>query len=87
MLQWIANGVGALAGLAWLSAAVHALMLLPHRSDEVSLGTLLMSGFRFYQRETWKPSGHVYYRRFIGSVLAFVLLLAVTMIFTVLRAA
>lgn len=70
----------ALAGLAWLSAAVHALLLLPHRRDEVSLASLLLRGHLFYRAETWKDSGQAIHRRFLGSALGFfvcVLLLVV----------
>lgn len=63
--------VAGLAGIAWLSAFVHGLMLLSHRRDEHSLGSLMFHGHLFFSRDTWKPSGHAIHRRFLGSALAF----------------
>ncbi|MFO0684259.1 MAG: hypothetical protein U0234_19555 [Sandaracinus sp.] len=71
MLSTLTTLVGAIAGLAWLSAVVHALLLLPHRQDGVSLPSLLVRGHLFYRAETWKDSGRAIHRRFLGSVLGF----------------
>lgn len=63
-------GIGA---LAWLSTAVHAVLLLSHRAEGVSLFTLAFSGYRFFQRDTFKPSGHAIHQRFLRSAAAFAL--------------
>lgn len=73
MVQLVATAVGALAMLAWLSATLHALLLLPHRREEHSLVALAFQGWRFYARDTWKESGHALHRRFLASTLAFFL--------------
>jgi hypothetical protein len=62
---------GALAGLAWLSAVIHVLMLLPHRQDGVSLGSLAFNGYKFFVASTFKTSGHGLHRRFLISGAAF----------------
>ncbi|UJR86145.1 hypothetical protein [Sandaracinus amylolyticus] len=71
MAELLVTGIGTLALIAWLSTLVHALLLLPHRRDDVSLGALFFSGWRFYVRDTWKPEGHTIHRRFLGSAGAF----------------
>jgi len=86
MAQLIAIGIGALALVAWLSTLVHALLLLPHRRDDVSLGALLVSGWRFYARDTWKASGHDVHRRFLGSAAAFFALVLAGIVTAVLAA-
>ncbi|AKF10447.1 hypothetical protein [Sandaracinus amylolyticus] len=86
MAQLLAIGIGALAFLAWLSAAVHALLLLPHRRDDVSLGALFFQGWRFYARDTWKESGHAVHRRFLGSTGAFFALVLAGIVVSVLAA-
>jgi hypothetical protein len=73
--QWVAIGIGALAFVAWASTLVHGLLLLRHRVDHISLTTLFFSGWRFYQQDTWKPSGWPIHRRFVVSALAFFVIL------------
>ena len=63
--------MGALAFLAWISTVIHAALLLRHRADHISFTSLLFSGWRFYQQETWKPSGWPIHRRFLASALMF----------------
>lgn len=61
-----------LAGLAWLSAAVHAIMLVPHRRPGLTVGQLVVGGYRFFQAETFSEAGLKLHRRFMTSVLMFV---------------
>lgn len=69
--------------LAWLSAAVHALLLVSHRRDDITLFSLAWRGILFYRADTWKPSGAGLHRRFLISVAA----LAGCILGTVLAAA
>ncbi len=86
MLHVIAIVIGGLAVIAWLSAAVHALLLLPHRREEHSLFALAFQGWRFYSSDTWKESGQAIHRRFVGSTLAFFLLIVAVIITAMLTA-
>lgn len=67
-MQTLAFIASSLAGLAWLSAAVHAFMLVPHRRPELTVGQLVLGGYRFFSVET----GRNLHRRFMGSALVFV---------------
>lgn len=80
MLQVLGAVVAGLAGLAWLSAAVHSLLLLSHRAEEHSLLGLMFNGWRFYSRDTFKPSGWPLHRRFLMSVGAFFGLVLLTIV-------
>lgn len=55
----------------WLSAAVHAFLLLSHVAPPHTAMSLLFQGFRFFQSETFLPSGHAIQRRFLISVATF----------------
>jgi hypothetical protein len=85
-MQWLGMFLLLAAGLAWLSAATHALLLLPHRSDEVSVWALAVQGHRFYRQSTWKPSGHALHARFVRSALAFFALVVLGMIVSAIAA-
>jgi hypothetical protein len=63
--------IGLLAVFAWLSAALHAALLLVHRRDEHSLLGLALNGYRFFLQDTWKPSGHALHGRFVKSAMMF----------------
>ncbi len=70
----IAAGVfGVVAVLAWLSAALHAVLLLGHRRDDISLFALAWRGYLFFAPDTWKESGRGLHRRFLRSALVFFL--------------
>lgn len=56
---------------AWLVAAVHAFLLLRHVAPPHTATSLLFQGFRFFQQETFLPSGHALQRRFLGAVAVF----------------
>lgn len=70
---WIGDVFAAALVLTWFSTFVHGLMLLPHRRDDISLGALLVGGWRMYRADTWKPSGRALHRRFLLSAGAFTL--------------
>lgn len=79
-MGWMVGITGGLAAIAWASAFMHMLLLLSHRRDDVSLASLLSNGYRFWSRDTWKPSGHAIHARFLGSGLAFFVLVLVTFV-------
>ena len=56
-----------IAGLAWLSAAVHAIMLVQHRRPEVTVGQLVFGGYRFFSAQTFTEAGKPTHRRFLIS--------------------
>ena len=60
-----------LAALAWLSAAVHAVLLVPHRRPDVTVGQLVVGGHRFFSADTFSQSGSSLHRRFMQSTLVF----------------
>jgi hypothetical protein len=80
MVGTVLGTIGALAGIAWLSAVVHALLLIPHRQDHVSAFQLVFQGYRFYQAGTWKESGRALHRRLLLSAAAFAVLLIAEML-------
>lgn len=57
----------------WSSAVVHAVWLLGHLAPGMSVSKVLFQGYRFYQRETFAPSGQPIHRRFVISALGFLL--------------
>ncbi len=61
--------VGALAALAWGSAVVHAFLLFGHR--RVSGTRLVFSGISWMSRENFAPEAWGLHRRFVGSFVAF----------------
>lgn len=63
--------ISSLAGLAWLSAAVHAFMLVRHRRPDVTVGQLVLGGFRFFSADTFTEAGRPLQRRFVLSALVF----------------
>lgn len=71
MLHVLALVIGLLALFAWVSALVHAVLLLAHRKDDQSIAGLALNGHRFFSQDTWKPSGHALHGRFLKSSLAF----------------
>ena len=71
MLNIAATALALLAMLAWFSALLHGGLLLRHRRDDLSVLELVFRGYLFYAPGTWKPSGQLIHRRFIGSCLAF----------------
>lgn len=75
-----------LAGLAWLSAAVHAFLLVPHRHPELTVGQLVLGGYRFFNAETFVETGKKLHRRFMGSALAFAGCVVLLMVVSVLSA-
>ncbi len=56
---------------AWLVAAVHAFLLLRHVAPPHTAMSLLFQGFRFFQQDTFLPSGHPIQRRFLLAVAVF----------------
>ncbi len=74
LLLWILLAIAGLTSLCgWLSAALHSLLLLSHVAPPRTAASLLFQGFRFYQRDTFLPSGWPLHRRFEISVGAFIL--------------
>ena len=71
MLAWLMIIPGLVVVGAWLSAAVHAFLLLPHVAPPHTAFSLLFQGFRFFQSETFRPEGHAIQRRFLISVATF----------------
>ena len=71
MLHPLLTALVVLALVSWLSAVVHAVLLLPHRQDGETLWGLAVRGHRFWMADTWKPSGRELHRRFLGSMGAF----------------
>ena len=63
--------LGAIAFAAWGSAFVHMLLLVPHRRPDISTFRLMFSGYLFYSRDNFQPSGHGHHRRFMISVFTF----------------
>jgi hypothetical protein len=61
-----------LAVAAWVSVAIHAILLLPHGKPDVSLVALAFGGYRFFLSSTFEPSGHALHRRLLMSIAAFV---------------
>lgn len=59
--------VSSLAVLAWVSAAVHAIMLVQHRRPEVTVGQLVFGGYRFFSAQTFTEAGRPTHRRFLIS--------------------
>ncbi len=60
--------ITSVAGLAWVSAAVHAIMLVQHRRPEVTVGQLVFGGYRFFSAQTFTETGKPTHRRFLISV-------------------
>jgi hypothetical protein len=73
MLVVLNTVVGGLTFVAWLSAVIHAFMLVPHRKPEFSALQLWTSGWRFYISDTFEASGHAIHRRFLISAGVFLL--------------
>ncbi|MBK9386102.1 MAG: hypothetical protein IPN34_14920 [Planctomycetes bacterium] len=73
MVAWLMILPGLLALGAWLSAAFHAFLLLPHVAPPRTAFSLLFQGFRFFQPDTFLPSGHAIHRRMLISMGLFVL--------------
>lgn len=63
--------VSSLAVLAWMSAAVHAIMLISHRRPDVTVLQLALGGHRFFLAQTFTDAGKALHRRFLLSVLVF----------------
>jgi len=68
MLQWLLVLPGLVAFGGWLSAAVHAFLLLQHVAPPHTAMSLMFQGFRFFQADTFRPEGHPIQRRFLASV-------------------
>jgi len=71
MLQWLILLPGVVVLGAWLSAALHAFLLLPPVAPPHTALPLLFQGFRFFQAETFRPSGHARQRRLFVSAATF----------------
>jgi hypothetical protein len=78
--------VASFAALAWLSAALHAAMLVQHRRPEITIFQLVVGGYRFFSVHTFSASGQRLHRRFMASVLAFVGCLVLLMVVGVVQA-
>ncbi|MDP1829794.1 MAG: hypothetical protein Q8L48_41390 [Archangium sp.] len=63
--------IASVAGLAWLSAAVHAIWLVAYRRPDVTVGQLVLGGFRFFSAATFTEAGRPLQRRFVLSALVF----------------
>lgn len=71
MLAWVmVIPIGITIG-AWLVAAVHGFLLLGHVAPPHTAFSLLFQGFRFFQADTFRPSGHPIQRRFLIAVAVF----------------
>jgi hypothetical protein len=68
MLAWLMVIPLGITILAWLVAAVHAFLLLAHVAPPHTAFSLLFQGFRFFQADTFQPSGHPIQRRFLIAV-------------------
>ena len=60
--------ISSVAGLAWVSAAVHAIILVQHRRPDVTVGQLVFGGHRFFSAQTFTEAGRASHRRFLISV-------------------
>ena len=86
MLHYAAMAATILTALAWLSALVHAVLLVAHRREGVSVLDLIFRGHLFFAADTWKPSGQRLQRRFIGSGLLFFAFAVIAGVLAVLSA-
>ena len=64
--------------LSWLSAVAHSIALMRHRQAEISILTLMFQGYKFFDIDNFKPSGHAYHHRMILSIGGFVVFGALT---------
>lgn len=74
----LAAVLGMIALAAWASAAIHALLLLRHAAPPRSALSLAFQGWRFFDRDTFTPSGHPLHRRFVASFVLFFLAILAT---------
>ena len=70
--------------LSWLSAVGHSLVLTLHRKDEVSVLTLMFNGYKYFDVDNFKASGHVYHQRMLLSIGAFIFSIPVVMLTAVM---
>lgn len=70
-MGWVYAPFAALAGLCWLSAALHWLFALQHLSGRVSFVTMLFRGIEAFRAENYTPRGQVLQKRFLYSFLGF----------------
>ena len=71
LFTYAAGALSGLGVLAWLSAVVHALMLVGHRRKDISGMQLLVRGHLFFDAATFDEAARPIHRRFLRSATAF----------------
>jgi hypothetical protein len=72
-MPWLVVPPVVLCVLCWLSAAVHWIASLRHLSGRMTVGAMLVRGIEAFRQENFDERGRMFQRRFLWSVLGFVL--------------
>lgn len=78
-------GIVAIAGAAWIVAAISAALMVPHRSPDVSMFYLMTHGHAFWSGSAFGEGARPHRRRFVIAGLVFFACIVGLAIVTALR--